>query len=362
MQRIKWKNIIIVILLWLVLMLTVVLSITYIKINDQKTIIKQAVTITEKDSISTAVKKVNDAVVVIESFRNNRLISTGTGFVYKRDTNNGYILTNNHVVANADSYKVIFASNKVITATLASGDSYSDIAVLKIPSSVVKTIVKIGNSEKSQVGDTVFTIGAPVGTEYIGTVTKGILSGKDRIVTLNTGLSNDVMQMRVMQTDAAINPGNSGGPLLNINGEVIGINSLKLVEQEIEGMGFAIPIEDVIKYAPLLEVGKKIERPYLGMGVLDLNEYYALIELGIELPSDIKSGVVISKIYTNSPAQKSNLQTGDIIIKINNILITDKAKLRYALYQHQIGDKVTIYYQRDGKTTKTTLTLVKQPN
>jgi len=362
MHKVKWKNIIIILLLWMVLMLTIILGITYIKINDRKTIVKQAVTITEQDSIASAVKKVNNAVVVVETFQNNRLISTGTGFIYKTVGENGYILTNNHVIANGDYYKIIFNFNKTVTATLAGSDDYSDIAVLKIPSSVVKTTVKIGNSEKSEVGDTVFTIGAPVGTEYIGTVTKGILSGKDRIVTINTNINSDATQMRVMQTDAAINPGNSGGPLLNINGEVIGINSLKLVEQEIEGMGFAIPIEDVIKYTPLLEIGKKIERPYLGLGVLDLNENYALYQQGIEIPDNLNSGVVISKIYENSPSQGSVLKTGDIIIKINNIVINDKAKLRYALYQHKIGDKITIYYQRGGKTDKVILTLVKQPN
>lgn len=214
------------------------------------------------NSIADAVEKVYDAVVVIEAYNNDTLKSTGTGFVYKKTGGKGYIMTNNHVVDDANNVKIIYSNGTTTTADILGKETYSDIAVLTVKDDTVLSVVSLGDSTKMRLGDTVFTIGSPLGSEYSGTVTRGILSNKDRLVavSLTSGSTSDWI-MKVLQTDAAINPGNSGGPLLNINGEVIGINSLKLVENEIEGMGFAIPIEDAIYYAEILEK----ERRYLDL-------------------------------------------------------------------------------------------------
>jgi serine protease Do len=312
----------------------------------------------EETSITDAIDKVYDGVVVVESYNNNTQIGSGTGFVYKVDDKYGYIMTNSHVVGEGNKMKVIFTDKKSETATLLGKDAYADIAVIRVPKSDSFKVVQIGNSENMKLGSTVFTVGAPLGSDYSGTVTKGILSGKDRIVTVSlTTYGNNDWMMRVLQTDAAINPGNSGGPLLNLAGEVIGINSLKLIEDEVEGMGFAIPIEDAMKYVASLEKGETITRPMLGVELIDLDEAYTLFLNGIVVDKDVEDGVVIAKVSKDSPADKIGLQKGDIVLKLGNATVKNKAELRYELYKHNVGDKIKITIYRDKKVKEYEVTL-----
>ena len=317
------------------------------------------VMITSNDSISESVDKLYDSVVVVQTSLNDQSVGNGTGFVYKMDNEKGYIITNNHVVANGNTFHVIFSNGKSVNATLLGSDVYSDIAVLSVDEENVTGVATIGKSNNMKVGDTVFTIGAPISNEYSGTVTKGIISGKDRMVSVT--LSNQIGDyvMNVIQTDAAINPGNSGGPLANINGEVIGINSAKLVQEEIEGIGFAIPIDEAMVFVEKLEKGEKIVRPMLGVTLLNMDESYELYLSGVVVSKDSPSGVVIGSITNDSPAEKAKLQKGDIITKVDGEKVDSRAKLRYALYKHNVGDKVDITYYRDGKENKVTLELDK---
>ena len=312
-----------------------------------------------ENSIADSVEKVYDSVVVVVAYNNGQKISTGTGFVYKKTGDNAFIMTNNHVVEGADEVKIIRSDNEVVEANVLGGETYSDIAVLSTKATDELSVVTIGKSEDVRVGDTVFTIGSPLGESYSGTVTKGILSGKDRLVAVSFSGNTSDYYMKVLQTDAAINPGNSGGPLLNLNGEVIGINSLKLVEDEIEGMGFAIPIEDAIYYAALLEEGKTVERPYVGISMIDVANSYYLWQNGINLPNGVNSGVVILDVVKNSPAEKSGLKKGDVIVKLNNVDITSLAEFRYELYKHAPRDEIEITYKRDNKEQKAKITLTK---
>lgn len=315
------------------------------------------------NSIADAVEKVYDAVVVIEAYNNDTLKSTGTGFVYKKTGGKGYIMTNNHVVDGANNVKIIYSNGTTTTADILGKETYSDIAVLTVKDDTVLSVVSLGDSTKMRLGDTVFTIGSPLGSEYSGTVTRGILSNKDRLVavSLTSGSTSDWI-MKVLQTDAAINPGNSGGPLLNINGEVIGINSLKLVENEIEGMGFAIPIEDAIYYAEILEKGEKISRPYIGIGMLDISNPYSLRYYGINIDSSVTSGVVITEVEKNSPAYKAGLQKGDVIYQINDEDVNSIAEFRYVLYKSRPGDTITLKYYRGADKKSVNVKLVKNDN
>ena len=315
------------------------------------------------NSIADAVEKAYDAVVVIESYNNDTLKSTGTGFVYKKTGGKGYIMTNNHVVDGANNVKIIYSNGTTTTADILGKETYSDIAVLTVKDDTVLSVVSLGDSTKMRLGDTVFTIGSPLGSEYSGTVTRGILSNKDRLVavSLTSGSTSDWI-MKVLQTDAAINPGNSGGPLLNINGEVIGINSLKLVENEIEGMGFAIPIEDAIYYAEILEKGEKISRPYIGIGMLDISNPYSLRYYGINIDSSVTSGVVITEVEKNSPAYKAGLQKGDVIYQINDEDVNSIAEFRYVLYKSRPGDTITLKYYRGADKKSVNVKLVKNDN
>lgn len=306
------------------------------------------VKVTESDTIKSGVDKIYDAVVVVESYKGNKLAGSGTGFVYKKDDKNGYIITNYHVINGASAVKVVNSNNDSVEAKILGGDEYEDIAVLSIDSDYILRVAQIGSSEESSIGDTLFTVGTPVGSEYMGTVTKGILSGKDRTVTVELDNGGGYI-MNVLQTDAAINPGNSGGPLCNINGEVIGVNSLKLVEDNIEGMGFAIPIELVMTSVDRLEKGEAIVRPVLGIESIDASNTYALYRNNILLDEEIDSGVVIINVLDNSPAKAAGFAKGDVILEIEGNKISDSAHLKYILYKYTVGDSIKVKYYRDGK-------------
>ena len=312
----------------------------------------------EPNSISTAVSKIYDAVVVVEAYQKDKQVSTGTGFVYKKNNDKAYIMTNNHVVSGSDKVKVLFTNGDELDTTLIGTDTYSDIAVLTVKDSNKIVSSTIGESSKSKIGDTVFTVGSPEGSDYAGTVTKGILSGKDRLVAV--ALSNTTISdyyMKVLQTDAAINPGNSGGPICNTNGEVIGITNMKLVDNSVEGMGFAIPIEDAIEFAKTIEETGKVARPYIGISMLDLTNSYYLWQAGILLPEGIKDGVAVYKVEANSPAESAGLKKGDIITKVNGEKITGLAKFRYELYKHKPNEKIKVTYIRNNKEETVEVTL-----
>lgn len=322
--------------------------------------INTSVTLTESDSISESILKVYDSVVVVEGFSKNEIVSTGTGFVYKQDSNIAYIMTNHHVVSGCDSVKLILSDSSEVDANVMGSEAYSDIAVLTVDASKILAVATLGDSSNLEVGDTLFTVGSPEGADYAGTVTKGILSGKDRLVAVALSNSNTSDYfMKVLQTDAAINPGNSGGPICNINGEVIGITNMKLVDDSVEGMGFAIPIEDALYYAAILEKGENVVRPYFGISMLDIADSYYLWQNGIDIPDNVDNGVVILEVSNNSPASRSGLKKGDIIITLGDADISSLAEFRYELYKHKVGEVVEVKYIRDGKESKTKLTLTK---
>jgi len=321
-----------------------------------KTISEKKVEITDT-GIAESVDKVKDSVVVVESYRNNELIGTGTGFVYDSDEEFAYIMTNHHVIDSHDRLKITYSDDSETYAGLVGSDEYADIAVLKVEKSSVKSIATLGKSEDLRIGDTVFTIGSPMGIDFRGTVTKGIVSGKDRLVSVSISGNSADWIMNVMQTDAAINPGNSGGPLCNINGEVIGINSLKIVKDTIEGLGFAIPIEDAIIYANDIREQGSISRPYIGVSMLNASSSMQLAYSGIRLDKDITEGVVIVDVENDSPASNSGIQKGDVIIKVGEHKVIDIAEFRYRLYSYSPEETIEIVVIRNGeeKTLKVKL-------
>lgn len=304
--------------------------------------------IVENDGISSAVSKVYDAVVMIENYQNKKVAGTGSGFVYKTDKEYGYIMTNYHVVNKNNSLKVLFANDKTVDATLLGGDEYLDIAIVRVPVETVIKTAEIGNSSKLKPGDVVFTIGSPVGAEYFNSVTSGIISGLDRMVTVSINSQDDWI-MKVLQVDAAINPGNSGGALLNANGEVIGVNSMKLVDNSIEGIGFAIKIEDAMAHIDTMEKGKEIERPLLGINYVNVSDKYSLYRQGISVDQDITEGIVVVSVVDGTGAFKAGFKKGDVITKVNDENVSSSAYLKYALYKYNPGEKVKVTYIRNGK-------------
>lgn len=322
--------------------------------------LEKEVTVNE-NGIADAVDKLYDAVVVVGSYKKGILSGTGTGFVYKIDGKTAYLLTNNHVVTGADSVKVKFTDNNIYDVEVVGSDKYSDIAVLSIDKDKIISVAEIGSSTSARLGDTLFTIGAPVDSEsYSWTVTRGILSGKDRLVEVNpSDTSYDDWVMRVLQTDAAINPGNSGGPIANSNGEVIGITNMKLSNDKIEGMGFAIPIEDAVDYAERLIKGGKIERPLLGVGTLNVTDTKTMYQYGFSLDKSINEGAVIGQVQKGSPADNAGLVQGDVITKLDDYKITNTSYLKYYLYKYKVGDTIKLTYIRSGKEHTANVKLTK---
>ena len=317
--------------------------------------------IVENNGISAAVSKVYDAVVMIENYQGKKLASTGSGFVYKSDKTYGYIMTNYHVVNKSKDIRVTLSNEKTVKATLLGGDEYLDIAVIRVPVEVVIKKVEIGESSKLKAGYFVFTIGSPVGKEYFNSVTSGIVSGFDRMVTVSVKSQSDWI-MKVIQVDAAINPGNSGGALLNANGDVIGVNSMKLVDNSIEGMGFAIKIEDAMAHIKTLESGKKIERPFLGINFTNATDQYSLYRQGIEVSGDVEEGIVVVSVISGTGAERAGLKKGDIITKINGEEVSSNAYLKYLLYKYNVGDKVEVTYLRNNKEYTVSVELSKSSN
>ncbi len=308
---------------------------------------KREVTVTDT-GISEAVDKVYDAVVVVESYSNNKLYSTGTGFVYKTDKEKGYILTNDHVIDGADKVKVVFSNDTKEEVEIVGSDSYSDVAVLSIEKEKVLKVAEIGSSESLKVGDTSFAVGAPLDSStYAWTVTRGVISGKNRAVAVSGQNSYSSTIMEVLQTDTAINSGNSGGPLCNSNGEVIGITNMKLASSTVEGMGFAIPIETAVKNAETIIDGGKVSYPYLGVSITTtINRY-----------TGEYTGLYIESVEKNSPASKAGLKKGDKIVKINDKEVNNDTYFKYELYKHKVGDKITITVERDEKEKEIEVTL-----
>lgn len=316
-----------------------------------------------ENSISSSVDKVYGSTVVIIASSKGKQISTGTGFIYKKSGKLAYIMTNNHVIDGADAVQIEFNdSDKRIDAKIVGGDVYADIAVLTIENKDEYNIVEVGNVDELKLGDTIFTVGSPMGVNYKGSVTKGILSGKDRMVDVslnNTSVTD--YYMKVIQIDAAVNPGNSGGPLCDVSGKVIGIISLKIVQSEVEGMGFAIPIQDAVKYASIIETGKEVTRPYIGVGMLDLTNEYYLWQNRIMIPEDVEEGVAIISVENNSPASKAGLKKGDIIVKLGDTNVDSIAEFRYELYKYEVGNKVNLSFYRNNKLQTVSITLGKNP-
>ena len=321
--------------------------------------------IVEEGNLSAAVEKVYNSSVMVKTSKGTKAVGSGSGFVYKVDDKYNYVITNHHVIKDGDAFTLINYEEEEVKATLLGSDEYLDIAVLRIDKRDDMPAVAIGKSSEAKLGDTVFTVGTPLGYTYHNTVTSGIISGLNREVEVSLSSGNSIYAtkenyvMEAIQTNAAVNPGNSGGALVNAKGEVIGVISMKLVDSSIEGMGFAIPIELVMSNVETLEKGNKIERPLLGIQLLDITDTWQLARNGIEIPDDVDSGIVVVIISENSGAAKSGLQKGDIITEINGAEVKNSAYLKYLLYKYKPGDEVEITYFRAGKLLKTVVKLTK---
>lgn len=331
-----------------------------------------------ENSTTQAVNKIKDAVVSVITYSankqssvfgteesnsdtdNQQIASEGSGVIYKKNENDAYIVTNTHVINGASKVDIRLADGTKVPGEIIGSDTFSDIAVVKISSEKVTTVAEFGDSSQLNVGETAIAIGSPLGSEYANTVTQGIISSLNRNVSLKSE-DGQAISTKAIQTDTAINPGNSGGPLVNIQGQVIGITSSKIASNggtSVEGLGFAIPSNDVQNIIKQLESDGKVTRPALGIQMVNLSNVGANDLRKLNIPSGLTSGVVVRSVQSNMPAN-GHLQKYDVITKVDDKEITSSTDLQHALYNHAIGDTIKITYHRNGKEETTSIKLDK---
>lgn len=320
-------------------------------------------------AITEAVEKIDGAVVSVLNLQRNNFNSwasfygesaneeeylqagSGSGAVYKISDNLAYIFTNNHVVEGSDVVEVLFQDGRRVEADVVGTDIWTDLAVLSIDSENIEAKIEFGDSDNLKVGEPAIAIGSPLGTEFASSVTSGIISGIGRTVPVDTTGDREYdWEMTAIQTDAAINPGNSGGPLVNISGQVVGINSMKISSATVEGMGFAIPSNDAVEIINQLEQDGEVIRPHLGITMIDLA--YISKEQKVEelkLDENLEEGIVVTRVATGSSAAQAGIQPRDVIVGFDGEEVSNSVRLRQLLYTTEVGKTVEIEYYRDGQ-------------
>ena len=369
------------------------ISINNVSSSSTKTTTSK-VSYSNTNDTTKAVEKVREAVVSVINYQSNSssndlymqmfggnldnntnngsdsdlsIASEGSGVVYKKDGNSAYVVTNNHVVDGASQIEIMLSDGTKVVGELVGTDTYSDIAVVKIASDKVTTVAEFADSDKVTVGETAIAIGSPLGTDYANSVTQGIVSSLSRTVTM-TNDDGETISTNAIQTDAAINPGNSGGALINIEGQVIGINSSKISStsdsgsgNSVEGMGFAIPANDVVKIINQLEANGKVIRPALGITMANLSDLSTTTISRLNIPTSVTSGIVVASVQSGMPAE-GTLKKYDVITAIDDKDVSSTTDLQSVLYGHSTGDsiKVTFYRGTDKKTETIKLTKTTQ--
>ena len=337
--------------------------------NKGNTTTTQNVSLKVNTDVTSAVEKAGDAVVGITNIQttsfwsqegNGQEAGTGSGVIYKKENGKAFIVTNNHVIEGASQLEVTLADGTKIPATLKGSDPWMDLAVLEVDGSSIKTIAEFGDSDTLKSGEPVIAIGNPLGLGFSGSVTSGIISGVERTIPVDlNGDGIEDWQVEVLQTDAAINPGNSGGALINIAGQVIGINSMKIAQEAVEGIGLSIPINTAIPIIKSLEQFGEMIRPTMGVQLRNLTEISSYHQQEtLKMPNDVTEGVMIEAVVANSPAGRAGLKELDVIVAMDGETIADVISLRKHLYNEKnIGDKMTVKFYREGKLEEATLTL-----
>ncbi|UBH07966.1 S1C family serine protease [Macrococcus armenti] len=339
--------------------------------NDNKTISPVTVDHTKQDkktsNLSQMLEQVSPAIVgvinmqqapssIYDILSGNQSsditpAGTGSGVIYQVDGNDTYIVTNNHVVEGAKEVKVKLSNGKTIDAELMGTDALTDIAVIKVTGNLNIKPIAFADSSKVRIGETVYAIGNPLGLELAGTVTEGIISSKERTMQVETSAGN--ASVKVIQTDAAINPGNSGGALINTDGQLIGINSMKISANQVEGIGFAIPSNDTKTIIEQLVKNGKVERPYMGLGLIGIQDVPASYLQELKINQD--EGVIVAR--TDEVSSKT-FNKGDVITEIEGHKVSSDSDVRNYIYaHHKVGDSVKFTVYRDGNKKELTMTL-----
>ncbi|MFK2826583.1 trypsin-like peptidase domain-containing protein [Bacillus sp. B190/17] len=331
----------------------------------------QSVSLNVTTDVTKAVDKAQDTVVGITNIQSGNFwegesaqpAGTGSGVIYKKAGNKAYIVTNNHVIEGAQQLEVTLADGTKLPAKLRGTDIWSDLAVIEVDGKNIKKVAEFGDSDALKIGEPVIAIGNPLGLEFSGSVTQGVISGLERTIPVDINGDNILdWQAEVLQTDAAINPGNSGGALVNIAGQVIGINSMKIAQNAVEGIGLSIPINFAKPIIDSLESKGEMIRPAMGVQLRNVSEVPAYHQQEtLKLPRNITEGAMIEQVLPNTPASKAGLQELDVIVKMDHQEVRDVLELRKYMYnEKKVGDRVEVTFYRNGKQHTVTMTLTSE--
>ncbi|WP_438445149.1 S1C family serine protease [Gorillibacterium sp. sgz5001074] len=316
----------------------------------------------ENRVVEVAAKVRPTVVSVVSSYKESEKSPTsgyglGSGVIFEKTGGKARIVTNNHVVEGASSYEVVLSNGSRKKAVVLGRDQRTDLAVMEVDASGIDQTAVFGDSDQIKTGQTAISIGNPLGINFAQTVTQGIISSPKVTMPVSLGNNGSVdWEMDVIQTDAAINQGNSGGALVNMEGKVIGINSMKVSEMGVEGLGFAIPINEAKPIIETLIRDKRIIRPYVGVITQDLQDFDGSTADVLKLPSEVKVGAVV--INAVGPAKNAGLKMNDVIVELDAQPIDGSLALRKFLYKEKkVGDKVKVTYYRGGKKSSVTLIL-----
>lgn len=334
---------------------------------------KEVVNVDVSSQITEVINQVAPAVVGVINIQSqmdfwqqqeeNSEAGEGSGVIYKKADGNAFVVTNHHVVEGADTVEVVLSDDTHVEADLVGTDLFSDLAVLKMGGDQVEQVIEMGSSANVKTGEPAIAIGNPLGLMFSGSVTQGVISGTERTIPQDFNQDGRAdWQAEVIQTDAAINPGNSGGALINIRGQLIGINSMKINQTAVEGLGFAIPIDYALPIIEELETEGKVTRPYLGVEIYSLEEVpQTEWDSTLGLPDNIKGGVYVWSVEPLSPADRAGLKRLDVITELDGKKVMNMIDLRKILYQEkEVGDEIAVTYYRDGKKRETTIQLGEQ--
>ncbi|QTD40146.1 S1C family serine protease [Sporosarcina sp. Te-1] len=330
--------------------------------TGQNNLQSERVSVDINTDITDIVNEVAGAVVGITNLQTvrdfwsasetTRETGSGSGVIYKKEGDKAYIVTNHHVVADSQGLEITFDDGSKVDGKLIGSDVWTDLAVVEIDAKHVDSVIEFGDSDALKRGETVMAIGNPLGLGFAGSVTVGVVSGKDRSIPIDLDQNGTIdWQADVLQTDAAINPGNSGGALINLAGQLVGINSMKITQETVEGIGLAIPINVAVPVIENLETTGTVNRPTMGVSLLNLRDIPAQQQKEVlRVPEDVTDGVVVTEVFRNTPAQTAGVEKYDVIVEMDGNKIEDMVSLRKHLYnKKKVGDTMQMKVYRNGK-------------
>ncbi|MCL1950781.1 MAG: trypsin-like peptidase domain-containing protein [Turicibacter sp.] len=346
MNKVLYTSMVVLVTVWSIFFIT---RTPEVPTNSQE--VAETIFVSQEQAQISSIQAVSPAVVGIANVQSERIAGEGSGVVFLVEDGNTYLVTNEHVIDGADYLEVVFNNGTRINAEVVGSDIFTDLAVLRLPGYEASRIAAFGNTEDLKIGQTVIAIGNPLGLTFAGSATMGIVSGQDRSVPvmINPDGNERQWEMTVLQTDTAINPGNSGGALINLNSEVVGVNSMKVSAQDVYGMSFSIPTYVILPVIEDIKEHGRVIRPTLGVSIIAIENLPPSIREEHGIPENISNGVLVSQILPDTMAEAMGILPGDVITHLGEASVQTVMNFTQQLFTYQEGDHLTLTVIRNGE-------------